>query len=747
MDQDGQRDSPLSISANITGILTFIVAIAATVYARLTYLRNSDDEYFRVKTSLSWYKTESAWLAELVSTLNSQHDGLHTHQPEYQMYTFVMDDLLNLEQRILDLVAETEAKASIGNQDDSWTLVPRSWQGGRTSVAMAWMSVRTKALELVRQRESLTARVQFMQMSMISSRLRDLESRTKWREMKMDDSSRKLEALVESQRDKINQLEEVVNRIIVQPGNGYSSRTATLKSVGLKRSGSSDLIEDSSTIGETVDYRQAERGPHEVQFDNRPEPQTTKRWCPFHNGEVSVFVADVDEIGAGGKAHGKKDKLSNVVLILFGNVWDEDGVRFVRMQWIKDKEEDFTVSRYVSTEITSLHNWWHGSTAGTSPDSRPFDVHAILMLDQHFESEVNHGERSSSRKRSAPGDSVSSSASPSSSPSLSVASPLAFLLQQLPRHRKAHIEKLFSSWPPPKTISPVATMELRLLILAVLAVVLPSAYIMTASMARPHFPMLRNKRICLVIAHPDDEAMFFAPTVLALTQPETGNHVKILCLSTGDADGLGETRKKELVKSGMALGLRSEDDVFVIDDTENFPDSMTTTWDRTEIAKLLSGAFAARANGIDPPTANIDVLITFDSHGISSHPNHISLYHGCRAFISSLTVGSPELPSPVDLYTLTTVNMARKYSSFLDAVATWLVAKPQSGDVSREASRPSTLVFFSPFTGDKSYRTAWKTMTEAHKSQMVWFRYGWITLSRYMLINDLQLENINPNTK
>ncbi len=33
----------------------------------------------------------------------------------------------------------------------------------------------------------------------------------------------------------------------------------------------------------------------------------------------------------------------------------------------------------------------------------------------------------------------------------------------------------------------------------------------------------------------------------------------------GDAAGLGETRKKELVKSGMLLGLRQEDDVFVIE--------------------------------------------------------------------------------------------------------------------------------------------------------------------------------------
>lgn len=47
------------------------------------------------------------------------------------------------------------------------------------------------------------------------------------------------------------------------------------------------------------------------------------------------------------------------------------------------------------------------------------------------------------------------------------------------------------------------------------------------------FPRLYDKRICLLIAHPDDEAMFFAPTVLALTKPELGNHLKILCFSTG----------------------------------------------------------------------------------------------------------------------------------------------------------------------------------------------------------------------
>jgi N-acetylglucosaminylphosphatidylinositol deacetylase len=67
-------------------------------------------------------------------------------------------------------------------------------------------------------------------------------------------------------------------------------------------------------------------------------------------------------------------------------------------------------------------------------------------------------------------------------------------------------------------------------------------WIYTAQLSRS-FPAITNKRICLLIAHPDDEAMFFAPTLLALTRPETGNHVKILCMSTGQSDTSYVTNK------------------------------------------------------------------------------------------------------------------------------------------------------------------------------------------------------------
>lgn len=230
MDQNGQQDSPLSITSNIVGILTFVVAIAAAIYARLTYLHNSDDEYFRVKTSLSWYKTESTWLSDLLTALGAQHahnsnGDPHSREREYQMYAFVMDDLINLEQRLLDLVTEVESKAATprgpGNRDDEkWTLVPSNWQRGTPSVGMAWMSVRTKALELVRQREALTARVQFLQMSMISSRLSDLEARTKWGELKTDENSSKMDEVVESHKEEFRRLGTLVQEVLVRGGKG-----------------------------------------------------------------------------------------------------------------------------------------------------------------------------------------------------------------------------------------------------------------------------------------------------------------------------------------------------------------------------------------------------------------------------------------------------------------------------------------------------------------------------------------------
>jgi hypothetical protein len=163
MASTSQKDSPLSITASIAGILTFVAAIAATIYVRLTYLRNADNEYFSVKTSLSWYKTESTFLHDLIRSADKPQS--HESRVEFEMYRFVMEQLGKLEERLLELLTEAEDSADRDGTGKGWTILP----GGRTGIALSWLGVRTKALDLVRQRDALGSRVLFAQMSMISS--------------------------------------------------------------------------------------------------------------------------------------------------------------------------------------------------------------------------------------------------------------------------------------------------------------------------------------------------------------------------------------------------------------------------------------------------------------------------------------------------------------------------------------------------------------------------------------------------
>jgi N-acetylglucosaminylphosphatidylinositol deacetylase len=166
-----------------------------------------------------------------------------------------------------------------------------------------------------------------------------------------------------------------------------------------------------------------------------------------------------------------------------------------------------------------------------------------------------------------------------------------------------------------------------------------------------------------------------------------------------------------------------------------FPDSMTTTWHPRLLSNLLTSTFAPKMASIPSnkaPQATIDVIITFDPYGVSSHPNHISVYKGAASFLKALMHRHAGWDCPVKLYTLTTTNILRKYIGILDTIATILGAMT----ISKEAGEfPNPMIFVSSPGG---YRKAQIAMTTAHKSQMVWFRWGYISFSRYMSVNDLR---------
>jgi len=69
-----------------------------------------------------------------------------------------------------------------------------------------------------------------------------------------------------------------------------------------------------------------------------------------------------------------------------------------------------------------------------------------------------------------------------------------------------------------------------------------------------HGALASWRRVLLVISHPDDESMFFGPTIQALRRAGARTH--ILCLSNGDADGLGAVREKELESARKFLRRR-----------------------------------------------------------------------------------------------------------------------------------------------------------------------------------------------
>src|SRR5690349_8264962 len=82
----------------------------------------------------------------------------------------------------------------------------------------------------------------------------------------------------------------------------------------------------------------------------------------------------------------------------------------------------------------------------------------------------------------------------------------------------------------------------------------------------------KTERFLLVTAHPDDEAMFFIPTLQVLTAKYWYamssirnlilSSVFLLCLSSGNMQGLGEIRKKELQESCRILNISG---VYIID--------------------------------------------------------------------------------------------------------------------------------------------------------------------------------------
>jgi N-acetylglucosaminylphosphatidylinositol deacetylase len=222
-------------------------------------------------------------------------------------------------------------------------------------------------------------------------------------------------------------------------------------------------------------------------------------------------------------------------------------------------------------------------------------------------------------------------------------------------------------------------------------------------------------RVLLLTAHPDDECFFFAPTILALRRSSSSPEIFSLCLSSGNADGLGERRKGELVRSLDILGV-DKDNRWIIEHPQ-LQDNITQQWDAEIIAEVLRPFVIEN---------HITSVLTFDTKGISLHPNHFSLPLGASYLIKSLSSSSHT--SVPRLFSLVTVPVLSKYAGLPSAILVRLGIIFQTF----EPTVDSLPVFIS---GIPDYLTTVRAIL-AHDSQMVWFRYLYITFSRYMWVNE-----------
>ena len=217
-------------------------------------------------------------------------------------------------------------------------------------------------------------------------------------------------------------------------------------------------------------------------------------------------------------------------------------------------------------------------------------------------------------------------------------------------------------------------------------------------------PFRRGDRVLLVTAHPDDECMFFGPTLCHLSDHKIP--VKVVCLSTGteclvldfsvnfdlgNFRGQGDQRVKELAK---AIAVYNGPSHACLDEFRDGPFG----WEPSRIREVITDQVR---------DFRASVIVTFDDYGVSGHKNHKS----CSI------LGRDEQTAGVRVLYLESVPLFRKFTATMDLMATSMCAQS--------------------FVVAGSWRSIRAMM--CHKTQLEWFRLLYIFFSRYMTINSFRV--------
>ncbi|KAL2156633.1 hypothetical protein VTH82DRAFT_1378 [Thermothelomyces myriococcoides] len=234
--------------------------------------------------------------------------------------------------------------------------------------------------------------------------------------------------------------------------------------------------------------------------------------------------------------------------------------------------------------------------------------------------------------------------------------------------------------------------------------------------------LLAAKSLLIVTAHPDDECLFFSPSILGVLDRNRGVTGALLVMSTGNNYGLGGTRAQELQGSCKVLGIHQERCI-VLDHPELQDDPRV--WWNTDLIEALVQEHVNKWE--------VDVILTFDEGGVSGHMNHRAV----SAAVSHYAATNPDAPST---FILTTTSPLRKYTLLGDLP---LTALPFAWRIISALSYPSTTT--DPRDGGRALvANTWARYLKTrdafaqHSSQYTWDRHLYMILSRYVWFNDLR---------
>ncbi|CAF0778772.1 unnamed protein product [Adineta ricciae] len=233
------------------------------------------------------------------------------------------------------------------------------------------------------------------------------------------------------------------------------------------------------------------------------------------------------------------------------------------------------------------------------------------------------------------------------------------------------------------------------------------------------------RRLLLVVAHPDDECLFFSPTLRAF-QAQHNIELSLLVFSRGNHVGLGNTRARELLGSCQALNIPRERCLSL--DLPNIQDNPKIWWSQQELIPIIT-------RYID--LWSIDLLISFDRQGVSGHINHRAVGLAVREIITSGNHTKVKIA-----YELQSVSLLRKYSSIIDVYFVFISFLPRILRALFSSIIPFNLIS-SPnssrvllLSTPHDYMTS-RTAFASHLSQYSWDRHIYLIASRYMFINEL----------